>query len=90
MGTNAPVPNGASYIQLYSAEDPKEDNRVQWEVKQAAVIQKDEKSDRDWKWRAQGFKFADANGANEYDLKDRFVATEDATTYAHTAALLGQ
>ena len=57
-----PVPDGASYLQLYSLEDPKDDNRIQWECKQAAVIYKDLKADRPYKFQAGSFKFADADG----------------------------
>ena len=84
--TSQAQPDGASYIQLYSQEDPKDDNRIQWEVKQAAMIQKDAKSDRPWKYRASAFKFADAAGLQEFDLRDRFEAAEQATADAQADA----
>lgn len=81
----ASVPTGASYIQLYSDEDPKETNRWYLECKDAAVTYKDSK-DRPWKFQAQSFKFADKVGASEFDLRDRFVADEADILSAASAA----
>ena len=70
------LPDASSYLQLYSLEDPRETNRIRWECKDSAVIYKDSKTDRPQKFLASSFKFADATGLNEYDLKVRFEASE--------------
>ena len=84
--TDPVIASAASYIQLYSSDNPRASREYQIEVKDAAVIYKDAKADRPQKYRAASYKFADAGGLQEFDLRDRFVAAEAATTSAQADA----
>ena len=84
--TDAVIPSAASYIQLYSSDNARPSRLFQVEVKDAAVTVKDVKSDRPMKFRAASYKYADSAGLQEFDLRDRFVAAEAATTAAQADA----
>ena len=84
--TDPVIASAASYIQLYSSDNPRASREYQIEVKDAAVTFKDAKADRPQKYRAASFKFADSAGLQEFDLRDRFVACEAAEAQAQADA----
>jgi hypothetical protein len=65
----------SSYIQLYDDESTHDDYKFQIENKQAKLVLKDFKGDRDMEFEAGAYKFK--YGANlSFDLKDRFDIVE--------------
>ena len=80
------LPNAASYLQLYSDGDARASNEVQCEVKAANVIWKDAMATRDWKFKANAFKFSTAAGLQEFDLRVELDAADSAAAAAQAAA----
>ena len=65
----------SSYIQLYDDESKHDDYKFQIENKQAKLLLKDFKGDRDMEFEAAAYKFKDDAG-NLFDLQARFDSVE--------------
>ncbi len=85
MSGDPVIANAASYIQLYSDGNCRASNEFQIEVKDAACIWKDAKAARDWKFKAQAFKFSTAAGLQEFDLRVK-IDQGDSERTANAAA----
>ncbi len=85
MSGDPVIANAASYIQLYSDGNCRASNEFQIEVKDAACIWKDAKAARDWKFKAQAFKFSTAAGLQEFDLRVK-IDQGDSERAANAAA----
>ena len=82
---DAVLPNASSYIQLYSSDNARPSRQFQIEAKEAYVTFADSKADRPWKMKASAWKFQDAMGLNEFDLRVKIDAG-DSERAANAAA----
>ncbi len=80
------IPNASSYLQLYSDTNERPSRQWQVECKDAAVTFADSKADRPWKFKASSYKFQDASGLNELDLRVKMDAGDAARAANATAA----
>ncbi len=85
MSGDPVLPNASSYIQLYSSDSPRATQQFQIDVKAASVTFVDSQSARPWKFKASAYKFQDAAGLNEIDLRVKMGA-DDAERAANAAS----
>ena len=83
--TDAVLPNASSYLQLYSSDNARPSRQFQIEAKEDYVTFADSKADRPWKMKASAWKFQDAAGLNEFDLRVKIDAG-DSERAANAAA----
>ena len=84
--TDAVLPNASSYIQLYSSDNARPSRQFQIEAKEDYVTFADSKADRPWKMKASAWKFQDAAGLNEFDLRVKIDAGDSERTANAAAA----